>query len=77
MPSGKTPKLSPSEAIRLARKLGWTVKPKRRSGDYTFTTPSGERYTSRAPGRADRVPFVLAKALYAATDGREDPTDVC
>lgn len=59
-------KFSPREAIQVAKSLGWEVEPKRRSGDYVFNTPDGDRYTCRAPGRADRVPLDLAKALERA-----------
>lgn len=61
-------KFTPGEATRAARKLGWTVEPKRRTGDLVFTSPSGERYSSRAAGRADRVPLVLAKAIMEAME---------
>ena len=54
---------SPRDAVSLARKLGWTAEPKNRTGDFVFVTPTGERFTSKAPGRCDRVPIVLAKAL--------------
>lgn len=63
--SGRTPK-------RLARRLGWTVEPKRRSGNLLYQSPDGERYTSRAPGRADRVPLRLAKALAEAEKGTQE-----
>jgi hypothetical protein len=62
----KTPKLSPREAVKLANKLGWTVEPKRNTGDIVFRSPDGERFTSRAPGRADRVSLRLARALHEA-----------
>lgn len=68
MTKKKTPKLTPREAIKLARSLGWEVEPKRKSGDIVFHTPGGERFTARAPGRADRVPLVLARALSDAAD---------
>jgi hypothetical protein len=61
-----TQKYSPREAMSTAKRLGWTVEPKRKSGAISFRTPSGETYTCAAPGRADRVPLMLAKALDEA-----------
>lgn len=66
---------SPREAIKLAKKLGWDVEPKRKSGDYIFLTPDGGRYTCRAPGRADRVPLDLAKALESALEQENQRSD--
>lgn len=57
---------SPREAMQAARKLGWEVEAKRKSGALTFRAPDGETYTCSAPGRADRVPMRLAKALTEA-----------
>lgn len=48
---------------REAKRLGWQVEPKRKSGAISYRAPNGETYTSAAPGRADRVPLLLAKAL--------------
>lgn len=63
-----TQKFTPREAMSAAKKLGWEVEPKRRSGAISFRAPSGETYTCAAPGRADRVPLLLAKALEEALE---------
>ena len=55
--------LSVREAVKIARKKGWKVEAKRRSGAMVFTAPNGQKFTAAAPGRRDRVPMVLAKAL--------------
>lgn len=61
-----TQKYTPREAMSVARRLGWEVKPKKASGAISFKDPSGATFTSAAPGRADRVPMMLAKALEEA-----------
>lgn len=61
--------LKPREAMKIARSLGWAVAPKRRTGEILYVSPQGVRYTSMAPGRTNRVPAVLAKALL---QGKED-----
>lgn len=65
-------KFTPREATSAARRLGWTVEPKRKSGDLVFRSPEGERFSSRAAGRADRVPLSLARALSDAIDAEEE-----
>lgn len=66
---------SPREAIKTAKKLGWDVEPARKSGDWEFRPPGGGRYTCRAPGRADRVPLALAKALESALEQQNQRDD--
>lgn len=61
---------SPREATTVAQRLGWTVEPKHASGAIVFRSPSGERFTAAAAGRADRVPLALAKALTAALEAK-------
>ena len=67
-------KYTPREAMALARQLGWDVQPKRKSGEIVFRPPEGGRFTCQAPGRTDRVPLVLARALQAA-QSKEDKGD--
>jgi hypothetical protein len=69
-----TQKFTPREAIRVAARLGWEVRPKKASGAYSFRAPSGETFTCAAPGRADRVPLMLAKALEEAIKADEGTT---
>jgi hypothetical protein len=59
-------KYTPREAMSAARRLGWHVEPKKKTGAISYRTPNGQTYTSAAPGRADRVPLLLAKALDEA-----------
>lgn len=65
---------SPREAIKAARKLGWEEWAAK--GGHEFRDPDGQRYSCRAPGRADRVPIDLARALESALkqedEGRDD-----
>jgi hypothetical protein len=61
-----TQKFTPREAMSAAKRLGWEVKPKKASGAISFRAPTGESFTCAAPGRADRVPLMLAKALEEA-----------
>lgn len=70
-----TLKFTPREAMSAAKRLGWEVKPKKASGAISFRAPSGETFTCAAPGRADRVPLMLAKALEEAIsdDGETTP----
>lgn len=62
---------SPREAESVAKRLGWIVEPKHASGAVVYRSPSGERFTAAAAGRADRVPLALAKALTAALDAHD------
>lgn len=57
----QTKKFSVREVISLARRLGWSVILKK--GMVSYIDTEGNKFTSRAPGRADRVPLRLAKAL--------------
>lgn len=66
-----TQKFTPREAISAAKRLGWEVKPKKASGAYSFRSTSGETFTCAAPGRADRVPMMLAKALEQSLSDKE------
>jgi hypothetical protein len=67
-----TQKYTPREAMSAARRLGWHVEPKKKTGAITYRTPGGQVFTSAAPGRADRVPLLLAKALDDARAEDED-----
>lgn len=72
MSNDKIPVLDPRKAMKTARKRGWTVEAKRRSGDIVYFDPvTGNKYTSKAPGRADRVPLRLAKALHDAAQDED------
>lgn len=56
--------LSLRKATQIARGLGWTVEPDRRSGEVLFTKPDGKIIRS---GLHRSIPWVLARALHAAT----------
>jgi len=56
--------------MQLAAKLGWRVEPKRKTGAISYRATDGQTYTSAAPGRSDRVPLLLAKALDEAPADR-------
>ncbi len=60
---------SPREASKLAKKLGWEEWAAK--GGHEFRTPDGKRFSCRAPGRADRVPLDLAKALSEALENED------
>ena len=53
--------LSVKEALRRARKLGWTIVPRRKSGITDLTAPDGERFTVSAT--VSKAPLRLTKRL--------------
>ena len=53
--------ISPLKAIRLAKKLGWTVDIKKNK--VLYTAPDGKQFTSSVPGRRGNVPLSLTKRL--------------
>lgn len=67
----KIPVYSPREAMALATRLGWTVKHREGSGAIKFKTKVGNTFTCAAPGRTDRVPLRLARALYEAVQSKQ------
>lgn len=56
--------LKPREATKIARRKGWHVFSKRRTGEIVFVDRAGKRYVAQAHGRTNKVPLKLVKALH-------------
>lgn len=71
--------LSPREAERLARSLGWRVEQRRGTGELLYIAPDGTRFVSTAPGRKHHVCRKLAVMLQrqelAARQRATDPPE--